>query len=92
MLYDCKFLSKNLSCIIFRFQSAYSSYGGVQGTYNRYGYESQDQNQNGNDEKVNFGGCDSFNVNQPYCSRYPEECRKYFDECMKIAQGTGCKH
>lgn len=69
--------------------SAYSSYGGVQGTYNRYGYESQDQNQNGNDEKVNFGGCDSFNVNQPYCSRYPEECRKYFDECMKIAQGTG---
>lgn len=74
--------------------SAMSAYGGQQGTYNRYGYETQGsvretEQQGGSTDKVEFGGCDNFNVNQPYCGRYPQECRNYFEECMKLASGIG---
>lgn len=75
-----------------------SAYGGVQGTYNRWGYETQGGkggNAQANEQvpdKVDFGGCDNFNVNQPYCGRYPEECRKFFNECMELASGRGCTY
>jgi len=76
-----------------------SSYGGAQGTYNQWGYETQGRPQNGQTgqtdgvpDKVNFGGCDNFNVNQPYCARYEQECRNYFEECMKLARGVGCMY
>jgi len=58
---------------------------------NRYGYEIGRSTQDGDAGGFNLGSCDSFNVNQPYCAMHAEECRKFFDDCMKIASGTGCK-
>jgi len=71
--------------------SAYSSFGnrGKVQEMNRYGYEIGRSSQGGDESGFNLGSCDSFNVNQPYCAMHAEECRKFFDDCMKIASGTG---
>lgn len=71
--------------------SAYSSFGnrGKVQEMNRYGYEIGRSTQDGDAGGFNLGSCDSFNVNQPYCAMHAEECRKFFDDCMKIASGTG---
>ena len=65
------------------------------GNLNRYGYETSRQTGSagqGNAEKFDTsGGCDNMNINQPYCARYPEECRSFFEQCMKLANGTGCE-
>ena len=65
------------------------------GSLNRYGYETNRQSGSagqGNAEKFDTsGGCDNMNINQPYCARYPEECRSFFEQCMKLANGTGCE-
>ena len=65
------------------------------GTLNRYGYETNRQSGSagqGSAEKFDTsGGCDNMNINQPYCARYPEECRSFFEQCMKLANGTGCE-
>ena len=65
------------------------------GSLNRYGYETNRQSASagqGSAEKFDTsGGCDNMNINQPYCARYPEECRSFFEQCMKLANGTGCQ-
>ena len=42
--------------------------------------------------KNSAGGCGNFNINNPYCARYPQECREYFEECLKLSQGRECMY